>query len=283
MANFSSTSTNFARGLIGLLGLVAGSALAQEAHTLLNVDCDAPPRWHCSERDCLGAVVTRPGDTVEPQTRRTFFLDCPAGYEPGDEVSILLSLHGGGSYANWQRDYFPAMDVKDKCNPVVLMPGSPYRAWSAADDEYLHNIVDLVVATVGKENVQNFILAGHSQGGRCAIGGRGLGAASAAPPGGDCDYSFIFTNGEYKSIPGATSPLADKYNCRVREELAEVIDPQPGYVWDPTRQDPGSDGWGHYPRSGRDVTDRVSYSQPPDRSSTGRIFMNASTAWIWPS
>src|SRR6202041_2888849 len=37
--------------------------------------------------------------------------------------------------------------------------------WSDADDEYLHNIVDLVVATVGKENVQHFILAGHSQGG----------------------------------------------------------------------------------------------------------------------
>ena len=34
-------------------------------------------------------------------------------------------------------------------------------------------------------------------------------------------------------------------------ELPEVIDPKPGYVWDASRQDPGSNGWGHYPRSGR--------------------------------
>ncbi len=30
-----------------------------------------------------------------------------------------------------------------------------------------------------------------------------------------------------------------------------MLDPKPGYVWDPTRQDPGSDGWGRYPKSGR--------------------------------
>jgi len=34
-------------------------------------------------------------------------------------------------------------------------------------------------------------------------------------------------------------------------QLADVIDPKPGYVWDATRQDPGTDGWGHYPKSGR--------------------------------
>jgi len=30
-----------------------------------------------------------------------------------------------------------------------------------------------------------------------------------------------------------------------------VLDPKAGYVWDSTRQDPGTDGWGHYPKSGR--------------------------------
>src|SRR6202000_855515 len=54
---------------------------------------------------------------------------------------------------------------KDKYNLIVITPGSPGRYWSDADDEYLHNIVDLVVAAVGKENVQHFIMAGHSQGG----------------------------------------------------------------------------------------------------------------------
>ncbi len=60
---------------------------------------------------------------------------------------------------------FPRWTSKDKYKLIVITPGSPVRYWSDADDEYLHNIVDLVVATVGKENVQHFILAGHSQGG----------------------------------------------------------------------------------------------------------------------
>src|SRR5215470_2232549 len=149
-----------------LLGfLFTGSALAQQAHTLLGVDCAAPPLWHCPDTQCLDSVVTQPGGTVELKTRRTFFLDCPADYKPGDKVNVVLSLHGFGSYANWQRNYFPAMDVKDKYHLVVITPGSPTRFWSEADDEYLHNIVDLVVVTVGKQNVEHFILAGHSQGG----------------------------------------------------------------------------------------------------------------------
>ncbi|HTE43280.1 MAG TPA: alpha/beta hydrolase, partial [Steroidobacteraceae bacterium] len=145
--------------------LSAGPAFAQAAHTLLGVDCAAAPAYHCPDRECLGAVTTQPGNTVELKTRRTFFLDCPADYKPGDKVNVLLSLHGGGSYANWQRNYFPAMDVKDKRKLVIITPGSPTRVWSEADDQYLQNTVDMVVGAVGKENVERFILAGHSQGG----------------------------------------------------------------------------------------------------------------------
>ena len=274
---------------------------AEGQHTLLGVDCAAPPNWHCPDIDCQAGYATQPGDTVELKTRRTFFLDCPSNYKPGQKVNILLSLHGFGSYANWQRNYFPAMDVKDKYHLVVITPGSPTRFWSEADDEYLHNIVDLVVGTVGKENVDHFILAGHSQGGltssrivctdyfkdkvdvRISLSGGRVGDVTWAnkgfanggppvwksggppppppqpprfptlsgPPGGACDYSFIFSNGENESLPAATSPLADKYGCRAREQEPDVLDPKPGYVWDPTRQDPGTDGWGHYPKSGR--------------------------------
>jgi hypothetical protein len=35
------------------------------------------------------------------------------------------SLHGFGSYANWQRNCFPAFDVKNKYKLVVITPGSP--------------------------------------------------------------------------------------------------------------------------------------------------------------
>ncbi len=292
----------------GLSAAAAGAAMGQApaaAHSLLGVDCDAPPAMHCPDTACESLLVIQPGNTVEMKTRRVFFLDCPKDYKPGDKVNVLLSLHGGGSYANWQRNYFPAMDVKDKYKLVIITPGSPTRVWTEADDEYLHNIVDSVVGAIGKTNVQRFILAGHSQGGmtsnriictdyfknkvdtRISLSGgrigdvtrsnRGFGvggvpvaqqvpggapaaptpprlparAAPSGPPGGACDYSFIFSNGEYESIPAATSPLADKFACGKRIELPDVVDPKAGYVWDSTRQDPGSDGWGHYPRSGR--------------------------------
>lgn len=297
----------FLKALASLCLFIASTSGVQAA-TLLGTNCVTPPVWHCPDAACESSVVTQPGNNVEPKTRRTFFLDCPTQYAPGDKVKIVLSLHGGGSYANWQRNYFPVMDVKDKYNLVVITPGSPTRVWLPEDDAYLQNMVDLVVAAVGKENVESFILAGHSQGGMTSnriictdyfrdkvdvrislSGGRigpsarpaagfGLGgspvyrsgepapatpaqpgtppaapAAASAPtaPGGDCSYSFIFTNGEYESIPGEASPLADKYGCDARVELPEVIDPKAGYVWDASRQDPGSDGWGHYPKSGR--------------------------------
>lgn len=290
-----------------VLAAIGASAFAQQPaanpNTLLGTNCNAPPIYHCPDTACESPVVTQPGNTVEMKTRRTYFLDCPAGYKPGDKVNVVLSLHGGGSYANWQRNYAPFMDVKDKYKLVIITPGSPTRTWSAADDEYLHNMVDSVVGAVGKANVDRFILAGHSQGGMTSnriictdyfkdkvdvrislsggrIGpttsaGRGFGggglpvyqqvpgqaapvtparpapAATTGPAGGACDYSFVFTNGEYETIPGETSPLAEKFGCGPRRKEDDVVDPKAGYVWDATRQDPGTDGWGHYPRSGR--------------------------------
>ena len=85
--------------------------------------------------------------------------------KPGEKVTFILALHGAGSYGNWQRNYFPLIDYKDKYRLVIATPNSPTTVWSEADDEYLHNIVDSVVAQIGKENVKAFWLVGHSQGG----------------------------------------------------------------------------------------------------------------------
>lgn len=95
-------------GAAALLGaaLAAGSALAQTgAGQVLGVNCNAPPALHCPDTECLGVQVINEGPTVEPKSRRTFFLDCPANYKPGEDVILVLSLHGGGSYANWRRNY----------------------------------------------------------------------------------------------------------------------------------------------------------------------------------
>lgn len=277
-------------GLAAIMTMaLAGAAAAQAAGAeLLGVNCNAPPALHCPDTECLGVTVINQGPTVEPKTRRTFFLDCPKDYKPGEDVVLVLSLHGGGSYANWHRNYFPIMDVKDRYRLVIATPSSPYRVWDPGDDTYLQNIVDLMAAAVGKEHVKAFWLAGHSWGGatsnriictpyfkdkvdvRISLSGGRLGspprppAAGAPPPSPAlaamnatpaCDFSFIFTQGENEAkaqggLP-ETSGWAEKYGCGPRAPAREVADAKQGYVWDSTRQNPGSDQWGRYPKPGK--------------------------------
>lgn len=160
------------RNLIGLLAIAvalsfAGTASAQEQSFRFQGATCAPgaPYLHCPDRECSGATVVNQGNVVEMKTRRTYFLDYPCDLMKGEKVTFILSLHGGGSYGNWQRHYFPLLDYVDKYRMVVATPNSPTRAWSQADDEYLQNIVNFVVEQIGKENIKAFWLAGHSQGG----------------------------------------------------------------------------------------------------------------------
>lgn len=144
----------------------AATAQAQEQSLrLAGAPCAAPPYLHCPDKDCLGDRVINPGPVVEMKTRRTYFLDYPCDLKKGEQVTLILSLHGGGSYANWQRHYFPLLDYVDKYRLVVATPSSPIRAWSTADDEYLQNIVNTLIEGIGKESIKAFWLVGHSQGG----------------------------------------------------------------------------------------------------------------------
>jgi len=158
--------------LIGLLAvagaavLFTGTASAQEGpFRFQGAACAAPPYLHCPDRECSGATVVNQGNVVEMKTRRTYFLDYPCDLKKGEKITFILSLHGGGSYGNWQRHYFPILDYVDKYRLVVATPNAPTRAWSTADDEYLHNIVNFVIEQIGKENIKAFWLVGHSQGG----------------------------------------------------------------------------------------------------------------------
>jgi pimeloyl-ACP methyl ester carboxylesterase len=135
--------------LIVLMASTAGSAAAQQPVRLMGAPCTAT----------TAEMVT------EPKTGRTYMLDYPCDLKAGEKVTFILSLHGGGSSHTWQRQYFPAYDYKDKYRLVIATPFSPTRSWSAADDQYLQNIVTSVVQQVGPKNVQAFWLAGHSQGG----------------------------------------------------------------------------------------------------------------------
>jgi hypothetical protein len=143
---------------------LAPQALAQPLQ-LSGAPCAKPPAQHCPDAGCTAQVVTSGGSVVEQKTGRTYFLDYPCNLTRGEKVTVVLSLHGAGSYGNWQRHYFPILDYVDKYRLVIATPFSPRRVWAAEDDGYLQNIVTTVIEQIGRENIKSFWLAGHSQGG----------------------------------------------------------------------------------------------------------------------
>src|SRR5260370_39251028 len=126
--------------LITLCSLLAFPGFAKKAPPveLAGVSCEIPPPLHCPDANCLGPMVIEQGTAVEPKTGRKFFLDYPCDLKRDEKVTFILSLHGFGSYGNWQRNYFPLMDYKEKYRLVIATPNSPAapRAWSNTDDEY---------------------------------------------------------------------------------------------------------------------------------------------------
>lgn len=154
--------------IIALATLAASGCITPTAAapmTLAGQPCVRPPPMKCPETNC-GALVVEQGPVQGPAPDRRYFLDYPCDLRPDEKVTLVLSLHGGGSYGNWQRHYFPILDQVDKYRLVVITPNAPPRRWTAeADDAYLQAIVTQIVDEIGPKNVKAFWLAGHSQGG----------------------------------------------------------------------------------------------------------------------
>lgn len=129
--------------------LTASLSEAQQPVRLLNAPCTAAP----------------PEAVTEPATGRTWLLDYPCDLKPGERVTLILNLHGGGSSGTWQRRYFPAFQEKERQRLVIASPYAPIRRWTEDDDVYLQNIVTSLIGAIGRANVESFWLAGHSQGG----------------------------------------------------------------------------------------------------------------------
>jgi hypothetical protein len=249
-------------------------------------------------------------DLVDQVTGRKFYLDYPDDLTDDEPVTLLLSLHGGGSFGAWQRLYFPACDYATSHRLVVATPtaatATPMRRWVAeADDDHLRNVVELVAGRYGSARIASFWLVGHSQGGLTAnrlvgqdyfaeradgylsLSGGRLGPAGHAPGFGpppmpgeqprqpprfspptlpQADLSFIFAVGEHEIVAlPETSPWADKYGCGPRVRLPDVVDTEPGQVYDTFREGRSSAVWGLVPRSGAAVV----YTYPGARE--GRV------------
>jgi pimeloyl-ACP methyl ester carboxylesterase len=107
---------------------------------------------------------------VDEKTGRKVYLDEPDDLKPGEPVTFILNLHGGGSVGAWQRLYFPAADYANAYRLVVATPSAatkePMRRWvGEADDAHLRNIVEQVFERYGRDAIGAVWLAGHSQGG----------------------------------------------------------------------------------------------------------------------
>ena len=133
------------------------------------VACSTPPPLHCPDGECPRELIARKGNTLLPKSRLDFFLDYPCDLKPAERVTFVLSLHGGGMNANWQRHYFPIVDLKDKYRLVIATPNAVRALWNAEnDDAHLQSIVTFVYDTFGAKNITAFWLAGHSNGGSTA-------------------------------------------------------------------------------------------------------------------
>ena len=234
---------------------------------------------------------------VDEKTGRKFYLEDPDDLKPGEPVTFILNLHGGGSVGAWQQKYFPAVDYKNRYRLVVATPSAatkePSRRWvGEADDDHLHNIVSYVFERYGADNIRAFWLAGHSQGGMTSnrllredpffqdrvdgwlsLSGGRIGPAERAPNAGPPpapgqppmtmprppvpaglppgDFSFIFTVGEHEiaSLP-ETSPWAEKYGAGPRERRPDIVDTEPGQIYDTMREAYSTKEWGLKPGPG---------------------------------
>lgn len=148
--------------------LMSGAAAAAQSQTVLGSVCTAPPRVQCPDGNCPRDGLKGLGQAKETRTGRSFFLDYPCDLKPGEKLVFILLLHGAGSYDVMAREYFPAVDYKEKYRLVIATPGagSENRIWNAkADDEFLQEITEQVFSAFGRSNFRSFWLAGHSQGG----------------------------------------------------------------------------------------------------------------------
>ena len=235
---------------------------------------------------------------IDEPSGRKFYLDAPDD-TAGRPLTLLLSLHGGGSFGAWQRLYFPAQDDADALGVVIATPtaatAEPVRRWSGpADDAHLRSVVTQLM---DRFQPAAFWLVGHSQGGATSrrlladpffagradgwlslsggrIGGvprsatagppalpgrprltlppaelERMRAAQSEPP--DADLSFIFATGEHEiaELPD-TSAWAQRYGAGARVRQPDVVDTEPGQVWDKIRESYSTPQWGLAPRPG---------------------------------
>lgn len=152
--------------VIALLLSASTSLAFAGSLSISGIACDLP-EYHCPDAGCPAETIAQRGNLTDILTGRNYFLDYPCDLQEGEDVLFVLNLHGGGSIGNWERHYFPILDLKDEYRLIVATPSGVVRAWVPEnDDEHLKNIVEYVYSKFSAVNIKGFWLAGHSQGGQ---------------------------------------------------------------------------------------------------------------------
>jgi hypothetical protein len=87
----------------GLLATLSGSRVDAQLTQIAGVTCASPPPLHCPPANCPRELIANRGNAFVPKSNRAFFLDYPCDLKPGEAVTFVLNLHGGGSIGNWER------------------------------------------------------------------------------------------------------------------------------------------------------------------------------------
>ncbi len=209
-----------------------------------NASAPPPKAWTAVDDAYLQNIVTLVYDQIGKENIKSFWL---VGHSQGgltsnrllrtdffkERADGWLSLSGGRLGANPGRGNFSNLGAPRGGTPTGAAPGT---ATGSAPGSVPGGAA----------------AAGDGRGGAGRAGAPNLGAAALRepPPG---NFSFIYETGENemdaKGLP-ETSDWATKLNCGARVRKPDVVDTKAGYVYDSTRQDPGSDAWGRLPRPG---------------------------------
>ena len=289
--SFTGTFIRLASACGAAMALASCQSLpAAEPLSLSAAPCTPPPVDKCVRGEACGTLVMAQGPAVNPEMERNYYVDYSCDLKEGEKVNLILNLHGGGSFGNWERHYFPAFDYVDEFDLVVATPNAPPQRWAEVDDAHLEWIVSNLINEIGAENIGSFWLAGHSQGGMTSrrivcsdffadkvdgvlsLSGGRLGRAQISPdfyrpsrgetgPRAprtyppevlpECEFSHIYTTGELEIVElPDTSSWGEKFGCDARVRQDDIVDTEEGYVFDSLAQENPNPVWGLMPGPG---------------------------------
>jgi pimeloyl-ACP methyl ester carboxylesterase len=235
--------------------------------------------WECNnpDLDCGGiecpTSYARGPLTLPGFENQAFIVDYPCDLREREKVTFVLNVHGGGSFANWQRHYFPAKDFVEEHRLIVLQPQALPQPSSTrwlndgSDDAYIKGLIAFVDEKFGsKVEIDRFWVVGHSNGGLYGkviacwpeladriTGHVNLSGTSTTFDGFGvaCDINFLFSRGEDEAtlVAPDPNPVAERMGCDAREGPEAIVDTEAGQLYDNSgRVD--RPGWGGMPGPG---------------------------------